>query len=84
MMKSSATLKDAAAQLVNVRCPALVVMGTKDPDFSDPEAEAAALVGLLPEGLGRYEMIDNAGHYPHAEYPEQVAAVIIPFLQKSG
>jgi pimeloyl-ACP methyl ester carboxylesterase len=84
MMKSSATLKDAAAQLANLRCPVLVVMGTKDPDFPDPEAEAAALVGLLPDGLGRYEMIENAGHYPHAEYPEQVAASIIAFLQKSA
>jgi pimeloyl-ACP methyl ester carboxylesterase len=84
MMKSSATLKDAAAQLAKVRCPALVLMGTNDPDFPDPEAEAAALVGLLPDGLGRYEMIDGAGHYPHAEYPEHVAAAIIPFLQKSA
>jgi pimeloyl-ACP methyl ester carboxylesterase len=84
MMRSSATLKDAAAQLAKVRCPALVVMGTNDLDFPDPEAEAAALVGLLPDGLGRYEMIENAGHYPHAEYPEQVAAAIIPFLQKSA
>jgi pimeloyl-ACP methyl ester carboxylesterase len=83
MMKSSATLKEAAAQLPDVRCPALVLMGTKDSDFSDPEAEAAALVGLLPDGVGRYEMIGNAGHYPHAEYPEQVAAAIIPFLQTS-
>jgi pimeloyl-ACP methyl ester carboxylesterase len=84
MIKSSATLKDAAAQLTKVRCPALVVMGSKDPDFPDPKAEAAALVGLLPDGLGRYEMIENAGHYPHAEYPEQVAAAIISFLQKSA
>jgi hypothetical protein len=65
---SKATLKDAAAQLANVRCPALVIMGRDDSDFPDPEAEAAAIVGLLPPGLGRYEMIDNAGHYPHAQY----------------
>jgi pimeloyl-ACP methyl ester carboxylesterase len=71
---------DAAAQLANVRCPALVVMGRDDPDFPGPEAEAAAIVGLLPAGLGRYEMIDNAGHYPHAEYPQQVADAIVSFL----
>jgi len=71
---------DAAAQLANVQCPALVVMGSDDPDFPDPEAEAAAIVGLLPHGLGRYEIIENAGHYPHAQYPQQVADVILPFL----
>jgi pimeloyl-ACP methyl ester carboxylesterase len=71
---------DAAAQLANVRCPVLVVMGADDSDFADPEAEAAAIVGLLPTGLGRYEMIEKAGHYPHAEYPQEVADALLPFL----
>lgn len=71
---------DAAAQLPNVQSPTLVVMGSADPDFPDPEAEAAAIVGLLPAGVGRYEMIDNAGHYPHAQHPQQVADILLPFL----
>jgi pimeloyl-ACP methyl ester carboxylesterase len=78
MARSNAV--DAAAQLANVRCPALVVMGRDDSDFPDPEAEAAAIIGLLPTGLGRYEMIDNAGHYPHAQYPQQVADALLPFI----
>ncbi len=80
MISSSATLKQAAAQLADIRCPALVVMGSNDSDFPDPEAEAAAIVGLLPAGLGRYAMIENAGHYPHAQYPQQVADAILSFL----
>ena len=44
----------------------LVILGTLDPDFPDPEAEAAAIVCMLSEGLGRYVMIDGAGHYPQA------------------
>jgi pimeloyl-ACP methyl ester carboxylesterase len=71
---------DAAAQLPNVRCPVLVVMGSDDSDFADPEAEAATIVRLLPTGLGRYEMIAGAGHYPHAQYPQEVADVVLPFL----
>jgi len=71
---------DAGEQLANVRCPTLVIMGSKDPDWPDPEAEGAAIVGLLPAGLGRYQMIKGAGHYPHAQYPQQVADVILPFL----
>lgn len=78
MVKSKLT--EPAAQLANVRCPVLVVMGGDDSDWPDPEAEATAIVGLLPAGLGRYEMIENAGHYPHAQYPQQVANAILPFL----
>lgn len=80
MISSSATLKQAAARLPDIRCPALVVMGSNDSDFPDPEAEAAEIVGLLPAGLGRYEMIENAGHYPHAQYPQQVADALLLFF----
>ena len=79
--ESKAALKDAVAQLANVRCPALVVMGSNDSDFADPEAEAAAIVGLMPAG-GRYELIENAGHYPHAQYPQLVANAVLPFLSE--
>lgn len=84
MANSKASIKYAAAQLANVRGPVLVVMGGNDSDFPDPEAEAAAVVDLLPAGLGRYQMIENAGHYPHAQYPQEVAAAIIPFLTEAN
>ncbi|MEU2132701.1 glucose 1-dehydrogenase [Streptomyces sp. NPDC018352] len=46
---------DAGAQLGNVRCPILVVMGTLDPDRADPHAEGSAIVDALPSGLGAIE-----------------------------
>jgi pimeloyl-ACP methyl ester carboxylesterase len=73
---------DAEAALPGVRCPVLVLMGTLDPDWPDPRAEAEAIVGLLPAGLGRFAMIDGAGHYPNGQYPERVAAAVIPFLNE--
>lgn len=73
---------DAEAQLPNVRCPALIVMGSLDPDWPDSEAEATAIVDLLPGGIGRYVMIEGAGHYPQAQFPEQVASAVIPFLEE--
>ncbi|WP_315837609.1 alpha/beta hydrolase [Bradyrhizobium prioriisuperbiae] len=73
-------LAEAGAQLPNVRCPALVVMGSDDPDWPNPEAEAAAIVGLLLASRARYVMIEGAGHYPHAQYPQQVADAVLPFL----
>jgi pimeloyl-ACP methyl ester carboxylesterase len=73
---------DAAAQLGNIRCPALVVMGTLDPDWPDPQAEAAGITAAMPAGLGTVAMIEGAGHYPHSQYPDQVAAVVLPFLEE--
>ncbi|HEX3592815.1 MAG TPA: alpha/beta hydrolase [Pseudonocardiaceae bacterium] len=71
---------DAEAQLPNVHCPALIMMGTLDPDWDDNRAEAEAIVAAMPEGAGRYVLIEGAGHYPHAQYPDQVAAELLPFL----
>jgi pimeloyl-ACP methyl ester carboxylesterase len=83
MISSSATLKQAASLLPDIKCPALVIMGSADSDFAAPEAEAKTIVGLIPAGLGQYTMIKGAGHYPHAEYPQEVASAIIPFLAEN-
>jgi pimeloyl-ACP methyl ester carboxylesterase len=72
---------DAGAQLGNVRCPVLVVMGTLDPDWADPHAEGAAIIDALPSGLGRLEMIEGAGHYPHDQFPDQVVSLMLAFLR---
>ncbi|MEV0281602.1 alpha/beta hydrolase [Streptomyces sp. NPDC050610] len=72
---------DAGARLGDVRCPVLVVMGTLDPDWADPHAEGSAIVDALPAGLGRLEMIEGAGHYPHDQFPDQVVSLMLAFLQ---
>ncbi len=72
---------DAGAQLGNVRCPVLVVMGTLDPDWADPHAEGSAIVEALPSGLGHLEMIEGAGHYPHDQFPDQVVSLMLAFLR---
>jgi pimeloyl-ACP methyl ester carboxylesterase len=73
---------DAGAQLPRITCPALVIMGTLDPDFADPRAEGDAIVAAMPPGLGTVATIDGAGHYPHAQSPDEVAALVLPFLKK--
>jgi len=73
---------DAEAALPGIQCPALVIMGTLDSDWADPGAEADAIVAAMPAGLGRAVMIDGAGHYPHTQFPEQVAAAVLPFLKE--
>ena len=82
MKTGKSTPADAGAQLPNIRCPALVIMGTLDPDFADPGAEGDAIVAAMPPGLGTIAMVDGAGHYPHAQSPDEVAALVIPFLKE--
>jgi pimeloyl-ACP methyl ester carboxylesterase len=81
-MKSLNSPADAGAQLPNVRRPALLIMGTLDPDFADPQAEGDAVVAAMPPGVGTVAMVDGAGHYPHAQSPDAVAELVIPFLKQ--
>ena len=76
------TPADAAAQLPNVRCPALVIMGTLGPDFAGPQAEGDAIVTAMPAGVDTAAMVDGAGHYPHAQCPDAVAELVTPFLKE--
>lgn len=76
MMRASKAA--SADRVAGVIAPTLVVMGSKDPDFPDPKAEAQWVAETVH---GRFLMIDGAGHYPHAEMPEVTAPLIIDFLQ---
>ncbi|WP_232015940.1 alpha/beta fold hydrolase [Paenibacillus baekrokdamisoli] len=66
------------ARINSVKAPTLIIMGTKDPDFPKPEEEVAWLKEHLH---GDLLMVEGAGHYPHAEMPEQVGPAIIAFLK---
>lgn len=74
---------DAGAQLPHVQCPVLVVEGSADPDWADPRAEGERVVADLPAGLGTVAVLDGVGHYPHAEAPEEVLALLLPFLART-
>jgi len=65
------------ARIPEVKAPVLVVMGTKDPDFGDPAAEAKLVANRLH---GHLVMVDGAGHYPHVEMHKEVEPAIIKFL----
>jgi pimeloyl-ACP methyl ester carboxylesterase len=68
---------DTEAIVSDSQVPALVVMGTRDPDFPDAAAEAV----WLGRALGTKPLIvEGAGHYPHLEMPEQVAPRLLAFL----
>lgn len=67
------------ARLDQVRAPTLVVMGDRDPDFPDPVAEAAWVMERLN---GTSLIVPEAGHYPHAEYPEVVGPAVLAFIER--
>jgi pimeloyl-ACP methyl ester carboxylesterase len=68
---------DVEARLGEVRAPTLVVMGSRDPDFADPAAEAGTVARLLNSSVA---MVEGAGHYPHAEMPDIAAPAILGFV----
>ncbi|MBO1330449.1 alpha/beta fold hydrolase [Streptomyces sp. VRA16 Mangrove soil] len=82
MKTGRTTPADAGARLPEVRCPALVIMGDQDPDFPDPVAEGEAIVAAMPAGLGQVAVIEDGGHYPHAQSSDRVAELVIAFLRE--
>ena len=60
---------ESEQRIGRVQAPALVVMGTKDPDWPDPEAEANWIVDQLSAEL---LLVQDAGHYPQTEMPQKV------------
>lgn len=70
-----------AASLARVAAPTLVVMGAKDPDFKDPAGEARWIADRV---RGTADLVEGAGHYPHAEFPERTGPVIADFLTAAG
>lgn len=74
---------DAGAQLPNVTCPVLIIQGGLDPDWADPRAEGEKIVADLPTGVGELVVLEGAGHYPHAQMPDEVLALAIPFLART-
>jgi pimeloyl-ACP methyl ester carboxylesterase len=82
MKTGKSTPADAGAELPHVVSPALVIMGTLDPDFANPRTEGEAIVAAMPDGLGTVATVEGAGHYPHGQYPGEVAALVIAFLKE--
>lgn len=71
------TRKASEERMNRVSVPVLVVMGSKDPDFKDPEEEAR---WIAEQAGGSYRIIEGAGHYPQTEMPKITGPIITDFL----
>jgi pimeloyl-ACP methyl ester carboxylesterase len=73
-----ASKRDSEERVSSVRQPSLVLMGSKDPDFKNPESEAKWIADQMKS---KYTMLENAGHYPHAEMPDVTGPLMLNFIQ---
>lgn len=77
--RSISTTSHAASgdRLADVTQPVVIVMGTADPDFPDPIAEANEIAEIVG---GSVIFAEGAGHYPQAETPGVVAGAVTELI----
>lgn len=76
---SSSSHQEADNRLGSVTQPVLVIMGTEDPDFPDPVAEANRIV---EQTGGTLILSQGSGHYPQADNPDLTAEAILEFMSQ--
>jgi pimeloyl-ACP methyl ester carboxylesterase len=71
----------AEAALPSIASPTLVVMGDRDPDFTDPLVEARWISERLHAEL---LAVQGSGHYPHAEFSDVVNPRLVAFVERAA
>ncbi|MGI6877763.1 alpha/beta fold hydrolase [Microbacterium sp. gxy059] len=67
---------DLRPRLHEIRCPVLIIQGSRDAGV--PPARSRAAADAVPDA--RYELIEGAGHWSNRERPELVNGLIADFL----
>ena len=82
-LKSMMNRSDAKVEvrLAQITQPTLIIMGTLDPDYVDPEEEARWIADQLS---GEVALIEDAGHYPQAEKPTETTEALLRFLRSNN
>ena len=69
---------DVLDQLAGIQCRTLVCVGELDPVTS--VAAAQEIVAALPEGLGRLEVVERAGHFTWMDAPDRYWPLLTDFV----
>jgi pimeloyl-ACP methyl ester carboxylesterase len=70
---------DIVDQLSRVDVPTLVSVGRLDP--VTPVEAAEEIVGALPDGLARLDIVERAGHFPWLDSPEGYWPTLLEFVE---
>jgi pimeloyl-ACP methyl ester carboxylesterase len=73
---------DVVDELARIATPTLVCVG--ELDSVTPVAASEEILSALPEGIGRLEVIEGAGHFPWLDRSEAYWAVIGAFVRKTA
>jgi pimeloyl-ACP methyl ester carboxylesterase len=74
--RGMAQRRDFTAELKNIRCPTLILVGADD--ILSPPAEMRAMADAIP--LSQYNVIPSAGHLSPLEQPTVANAAIESFV----
>jgi len=72
------TLPDPTEKLANITVPTLIIWGEKDNVV--PPSHAKLFDAVLPNS--QIAIIENSGHVPHEEKPQETAKIITTFLNQ--
>ncbi|KAJ3283542.1 hypothetical protein HDU79_008971 [Rhizoclosmatium sp. JEL0117] len=78
-----ATKEPTWAKIPAIKCPVLLIMGSKDPDFKNPKEETEFVAKNIEERAGvqvSQALIEGVGHYPHNEAVDETLNAIISFI----
>ncbi len=73
---------DVVAELADVTCPTLVVVGALDP--GTPVAAAEEILAGLPPGIGLLVVLEDAGHFPWLDVPERLFPLLTGFVSDAA
>jgi len=51
---------------------------------ADPRVEGEKIIAGMSPGLGELVVLEGAGHYPHAQTPNELLALTLPFLKRTA
>ncbi len=69
------------AHVSTIQVPILDFLGTGDPDYDDPQAEADWLKSMMPQA--KVHLLEGLGHYPHRKQPERLLPHLIDFAHQT-
>jgi pimeloyl-ACP methyl ester carboxylesterase len=76
---ASGASERVAAQLAGLQIPVLVVWGAGDPFVASSYAHAQR--ETFPNAV--VHLLEGAGHWPFIDQPDEVAALVVPFLRRA-